>query len=222
MVYTQYGQRRSPRNAGVFIATCVLHAVAIYFVAIQKGNGGSNLLTSSQFSFIPVEEPLVPPPPPLVPVVLTDAFAEHDLPELAPPEVDLQEQAQDTSNSISAPPPPEPAVASPLETTDEAGYGPLTKPRVISSPRNPMDRYPRISIRHKEQGRTVLKLCISITGKVETTEVLKSSGYKRLDEAAADMSLDYVFSPATRDGTPVPVCLPYGINFRLGVAGGRR
>jgi protein TonB len=222
MVYTQYGQRRSPRNAGVFVATCVLHAVAIYFVAIQKGNGGSNLLTSSQFSFIPVEEPLVPPPPPLVPVVLTDAFAEHDLPDLAPPEVDLQEQAQDTSHSISAPPPPEPALASPLETTDEAGYGPLTKPRVISSPRNPMDRYPRISIRHKEQGRTVLKLCISITGKVETTEVLKSSGYKRLDEAAADMSLDYVFSPATRDGTPVPVCLPYGINFRLGVAGWRR
>jgi len=36
------------------------------------------------------------------------------------------------------------------------------------------------------------------------------------------MALDYVFEPAMREGKPVPVCLPYGIEFRVAVGGLRR
>jgi periplasmic protein TonB len=207
-----------PRHAGVLLATCALHAVGIYYVVSQDVAARGQLLSTLKVSFIPAEKPTEPPPAPLLPVLLTDAFADHQLIDIPPPSAELA-VLQPVSQAIHAPP-PEPPQANPAPEEGQ-GYGPLIRPRAISGP-DSQDRYPRASIRRGESGRTVVKICISANGTVESVEVAESSGYARLDGAAVDIGWDYVFAPAMREGKPVPVCLPYGIKFRIGISGSRR
>lgn len=210
-----------PRHTGVFLVTCALHAAAIYFLSTLIITGHQPLWSSLDVSFIPVEKLRQPPPPPPVPVLLSDAFAEHQLMDIPPPDIELG-PADESSQAIEAPPPPEPAPQPRLTAEEGQGYGPLTKPRVVSRPRNPADRYPRASIRAGESGLTIVNICISAAGTVDSVDVAQSSGYRRLDEAALDMSLDYVFAPAVREGKAIPVCLPYSIEFRVALGRSRR
>ena len=72
--------------------------------------------------------------------------------------------------------------------------------RVVSSCETP--RYPPASMRLREEGVVTLKFLISENGQVLSGSVEKSSGYKRLDDAAlAALSL-CKFKPATVDGRP--------------------
>jgi TonB family protein len=207
----------SPHQMGVLLATCALHAIGIYYVATQAVTGRGSLWSTLEVSFIPITKQ-EPPPPPIIPVLLTDAFAEHLLIDIPAPTLEVAVQAE-ASTAIHAPVPDPPPQPDPAAQEGE-GYGPLIKPRVISGPRS-QDRYPRSSIRHKESGRTVVQICISSTGAVDSVEVLQSSRYPRLDRAAVDIGWDYVFAPAMREGKPVPVCLPYGIRFRINIGGSR-
>lgn len=90
-----------------------------------------------------------------------------------------------------------------------------SKPKPISM-KHGIEEYPAESIRAKEAGRTMLKICISTTGTVESVSVVKSSGFPRLDKAAVKVARDYRFKPALRDGEPVPACMEYGIVFSFG------
>jgi periplasmic protein TonB len=210
----------SPPHIGVFVATCALHVMAIYYVATQEVTGRGPLWSTLEVSFIPTEKPTEPPPPAPLPVLLTDAFAERQLIDIPPPTVEVA-GSQEASQAIHVSPPPDPPPQPDPAPQDGQGYGPLTKPYVISGPHS-QDRYPRASIRHKEAGRTVVKICISPTGTADSVEVVQSSGYPRLDRAAVDIGWDYVFAPAMREGKSVSVCLPYGIRFRIAIGGSRR
>jgi periplasmic protein TonB len=209
----------SPPRIGVFLATCALHALAINYVATQVVTGRGPLWSTLDVSFIPTEKPTEPPPPAPLPVLLTDAFAERQLIDIPLPTIDLAvpEEASQAIHVAPPDPPPQPYPA----LQEGQGYGPLTKPHVISGP-DSQDRYPRASIRHKESGRTVVKICIAETGAVDSVEVTRSSGYPRLDRAAVDIGWDYVFAPAMREGKSVAVCLPYGIRFRIAIGGSWR
>lgn len=213
------GSGTAPRHMGVFLATCAMHAAAIYWLGSQVITRQSPLWTALEVTFVPTERKQ-PPPPTEIPVLPDDAFAERPLIDIPAPDVEIDLPAE-TTNAIQAPPPPDPPPQPATLASEGKGFGPLTKPRVISSPKHPQDRYPRASIRARESGRTVVQICISATGAVESVDIAQSSGFRRLDEAALDMALDYGFAPAMREGHPVAVCLPYGIDFRLGV-GGRR
>jgi TonB family protein len=209
----------SPHRMGAFLATCALHAAAIYYVAAQVVTGREPLWSTLEVSFIPAAKPAEPPLPAPIPVLLTDAFAERQLIDIPPPRAEMA-VPQETSYAIHVAPPDPPPLAD-LAPQEGQGYGPLTKPRVISGP-NSQDRYPRASIRAKESGRPVVKICISESGTVDSVEVAQSSGHPRLDLAAVDVGWDYVFAPAMREGKPVPVCLPYGIRFRIAIGGSAR
>jgi periplasmic protein TonB len=210
-----------PRHMSVFVVICAVHALAIYWLGTQIVISRDSLWNTLEVSFIADEQPTQPPPPPPVPVLMTDAFAESPIMDIPPPAIELVD-SQESSDAIHAPPPPDPAPKSDLSVSEEQGHGPLTKPYVISGPKYPQDRYPRASIRNKESGRPVVKICISATGAVQSVDVAQSSGYPRLDAAALDIAVDYVFAPAMREGKAVPVCLPYGIEFRVGTGGLRR
>ena len=209
-----------PRHVSVLLATCAAHAAAIYLLSTHAMMRESPLWSALEVTFVAVEKK-EPPAPPAIPVLLRDAFAEQPLIEIPAPQVELG-ISQDGGNAIHTPPPPEP-IQEPSSALEEgSGYGPVAKPRVIGGPKNPQDRYPRASIRNRESGRSIVTICISDTGSVESVDLAQSSGYRRLDEAALDMALDYRFMPATREGQAVAVCLPYGIDFRVGVGGRRR
>ncbi len=54
----------------------------------------------------------------------------------------------------------------------------------------------------EEEGTVTLKFLVGVDGKVIQAEVEKSSGFKRLDEAARTGLSRCQFKPATVDGKP--------------------
>ncbi|HEU4652911.1 MAG TPA: energy transducer TonB [Steroidobacteraceae bacterium] len=209
----------SLRDTGVFVVISALHVVAIYYLASLMPIGHESLWSSLDVSFIPRQKPVDPPPPPPMPELLDDAFNETPLMEIPAPEVQV-DVPQEASRAIhiQAPAPPEEVDPEPAPAEGDQGFGPITKPRVVSRPRI-RDRYPPASVYYRESGRPVVKICISEEGHVTNVELAQSSGYHRLDEAAVDLGWDYVFAPATREGKPVAVCLPYGVTFRINIGG---
>jgi periplasmic protein TonB len=98
-----------------------------------------------------------------------------------------------------------PATTAPTVATPSAAVS--AKPVVVVAPSRvesscAAPRYPMASERLREEGVVTLRFLISENGQVVSGQVDKSSGYKRLDDAAlAALSL-CKFKPATVDGRP--------------------
>jgi TonB family protein len=66
----------------------------------------------------------------------------------------------------------------------------------------PQPQYPREALRYELEGRTQVALLIGDDGKAHGKRVVKSSGWKLLDNASVDFLSACRFSPVTRDGKP--------------------
>jgi len=75
--------------------------------------------------------------------------------------------------------------------------------------------YPRLSRRAGEEGSVLCRLHISERGKVTEVEVVESSGFERLDEAARATLLGWSFEPRQLDGQGVASTLLHRVTFRL-------
>jgi periplasmic protein TonB len=220
---THRHRTRAPslRDTGVFLAISLLHVIGIYYFSSLMPNGREALWTSLEASFIPREKPKDPPPPPPIPTLLTDAFTETPLLDIPAPSVEVAvPEDEGTAIHIEKPEPPADVEQDAAPPQGDEGFGPITKPRVLSRPRV-LDRYPPASVHYRESGHPVIKICISEQGTVTDVQLAQSSGFQRLDEAAVDLGWDYVFAPALREGKPLAVCLPYGITFRINIGGVR-
>ena len=67
---------------------------------------------------------------------------------------------------------------------------------------NPRPPYPSISRRLNEQGRTTVRVQIGVDGLPQRAEIVKSSGYSRLDDAALNTVMGWRFMPGKRGGVP--------------------
>jgi protein TonB len=65
----------------------------------------------------------------------------------------------------------------------------------------------------REQGAVVLQVFLDISGHVVRSEVNRSSGSPRLDEAATQAIQRWRCRPATKDGKPVSAVALQTINF---------
>jgi TonB family protein len=65
------------------------------------------------------------------------------------------------------------------------------------------DHYPKESIKKREQGTCYLTFLIQADGSVPAAQLLKSSGYPRLDIACFEAFIDVPMLPAIVDGVPV-------------------
>jgi TonB family protein len=105
-------------------------------------------------------------------------------------------------------------------THDEPG---ITRPRLGVNPSSLAAMmayfYPAESLRAREEGEVTLIMCVTETGKVVSPQLLKSSGFPRLDSASHFFMRGLPLKPATLDGKDVPFCgyhfgvvwaLPYG------------
>jgi protein TonB len=92
---------------------------------------------------------------------------------------------------VVAPPPPPPPPAPVVRT-----------PAVVNSANCAKPEYPSASRRLEEEGTVSLRFLVGTDGKVIESEVEKSSGYKRLDEAARAALSRCQFRAATVDGKP--------------------
>jgi protein TonB len=145
----------------------------------------------------PREKPRSPPPPRL---------NAPPPPYIPPPEVQLQ--APQSGPAISAvtgtrptepiaepgqrpaPPPPAP-VRAPVRTA------PVVDARACEKP-----EYPPASLRAQETGVVLLAFLIDVDGSALESRVERSTGFRRLDEAARKALGLCKFKPATTDGKP--------------------
>jgi protein TonB len=75
--------------------------------------------------------------------------------------------------------------------------------------------YPRISKRRGEEGSVILSVQVLANGSVGQVDILQTSGFRRLDEAAVKGALQTTFTPAIRMGRPVESTTRLSYTFRL-------
>lgn len=162
----------------------------------------------------PTPEPRPQPPKPLVkplppPPVL---IAEKPLPAPQP----VVEAPKPDPEPVPVPevvPPPAPVVA---ETPKPAPPPPPIPPRPAGYLDNPKPPYPALSKRLGEEGVVRLNILVSPDGSVARLEIVKSSGYARLDESARKtVQSSWKFEPARQAGKPVAAWVIVPIQFTL-------
>jgi protein TonB len=187
-------------------AVVVLHGLLFWainsglarkFVKVIKGPVEAVLLEEAK--------PDIPPPPPPPPP--------KNLPPPPPayvPPAEIQVAAPSPVNAIAAvsntplpvaPPSPSPS-PSPVQSTPQPASPPVQTSAVISASSCEKPDYPSASKRLEEEGTVQLKFLVGVDGKVIESAIEKSSGFRRLDEAARAGLSKCQFKPATLDGKP--------------------
>lgn len=160
-----------------------------------------------------------PPPPAWRPAEPAMAEALPTPPPSAPP---LPRAAQSAPRPRAPQPAPSPAqtAATASGPGQQAAIGDGTER--MTSPAcppagvvNPSPVYPDRSRRRGDEGRVGMVARINPEGRVVHVEVVLSSGFPELDEAAERAVRRWRCEPATRGGRPVFSSVSLGINFRI-------
>jgi len=195
-------QRASRKHVIGLTAVVVLHGLLFWainsglarkFVKVIKGPVEAVLLEETK--------PDIPPPPPPPPP--------KNFPPPPPayvPPVEVAVAAPTPVNAIAAvsntPQPVAPPSPLPVQTTPAPVAAPVVTAAVISASGCEKPEYPSASKRLEEEGTVQLKFLVGVDGKVIESAVEKSSGYRRLDEAARAGLSKCQFKPGTVDGKP--------------------
>ena len=163
---------------------------AVAAVALTFGMGG--LFTAMNFNAermerISSELVFIDPPAPPMPLIAPEIeFVPEEIPVITA-----------TVIEALAVPEPAPVIAAPAPIQSRSA------PRLIASDK---PAYPTASQRAGEQGVTQLDVCVASNGRVTSVSVARSSGYTRLDEAAAKWIRGERFTPAKINGAARDVC----------------
>lgn len=109
--------------------------------------------------------------------------------------------------------PVEPVPEPPRERAPEPPRTPVVVAATLREA--PRPAYPRLARRAGEEGSVLCRLHIDVQGRVERVEVVESSGFERLDEAARSGLLAWTFEPRREDGIPVAETRLHRVTFRL-------
>ncbi|WP_175948646.1 energy transducer TonB [Burkholderia pyrrocinia] len=118
---------------------------------------------------------------------------------------------------------PTPAPAAPAPAAPAATPGPARETMQVSAPKNVSalscnfvkPTYPSMSRRRGETGTAYVHFIIGVTGKIESVQLQKSSGYPRLDEAALDATRASTCPPYIENGQAIRAAHTLPFNFTL-------
>jgi periplasmic protein TonB len=194
-----YAQRRTT----AFIAILVFHAFLIYGIATGLVQDAVKAVTEPFVTKIIEEEKVkddLPPPPP---------------PEMERPPVQIVMPDIAIPLTADAPPPPIAIVTTrPVISAPPRPPLPGTKMARVSGP-SAEDYYPSSAKIASQEGRPLIKVCISANGKLESADVAESSGFPALDEAAVRLAKASRFKAATEEGKAIQSCANLPIKFSL-------
>ncbi|AIY43577.1 Ferric siderophore transport system [Collimonas arenae] len=205
------------------LGTILLLHVA-FFWALESGliHQAAQAMPKEIFaSFITPEkapEPLPPVPQPVAPK--TVAIVKKSITPPRPTPV-INNTPSETAISVPTPSPqPQqheeaPAAPAPVPAPVAAPAQPRTITSGVEYIQPPDVKYPAISKRMGEEGKSVIRVLINEKGHAERVEVQKSSGSTRLDDAAKQAVMRALFKPYTEDGKALPVFAIVPINFQL-------
>jgi protein TonB len=177
-------QQRNPGKHVVGLGLVVLlHLILFWaissglakkFVKVIKGPVEAQLIEDAK--------PDIPPPPPPPP----PQKSAPPPPEYVPP-VDISVSATTGANAIAS--------------VSNAPVAPVRTAAVINAAAScPKPEYPSSSRRNEEEGTVQLRFLIGTEGQVLESQVEKSSGFTRLDEAARAAISRCQFKPGTLNG----------------------
>ena len=219
--YIQNNARRKLIGLGGVV---VLHI--LLFWAIQSGltrtvlqkmpNVVQAILLEERQPEPPAPTPPAPPPPkpqPAPPITPPPSY----VPPAETPVVTAP--AAQAIAAVSSTPPPTPAPPAPASPSAAAPSKPSPPVRTAAGVSTGVTcekpEYPAASRRMEEEGTVSLRFLVAVDGKVIQSEIEKSSGYKRLDEAARAGLSKCQFRPATVDGKPEQAWASIKYTWRL-------
>lgn len=182
-------QQRNPGKHVVGLGLVVLLHIILFwaissglakkFVKVIKGPVEAQLIEDAK--------PDIPPPPPPPP----PQKSAPPPPEYVPP-VDISVNATTGANAIAS-----------VSNAPVTPVAPVRTAAVINAAAScPKPEYPSSSRRNEEEGTVQLRFLIGTEGQVMESQVEKSSGFTRLDEAARLALSRCQFKPGTVNGKP--------------------
>ncbi len=187
------------RAVGV-VATALLTAGFGYLFATGM-TINHNRVEPSAMEMVILTRPEPPPPVEEIKKVETPIEVPPAAPELVAPDIQLEIEAPPV---ITAPvvepmpiPDPIPAPPAPAVGTDRLA------PKLVAGNK---PQYPPASVRTSEQGTTRLEVCVNANGRVTSVSVAGTSGFQRLDDAAAKRIRNERFTPGSVGGVAQSMC----------------
>jgi protein TonB len=143
----------------------------------------------------PVDKPPPPPPPKL---------AAPPPPFIPVPEVRIDNPVASVNTITAVASAKPPAEAPPPRPAAVAAPAPPARTAAVVDARNcSKPEYPAAALRAQEEGLVVLQFLIGVDGTAVDSKVEKTSGFRRLDEAARRALVLCKFKPGTESGMPV-------------------
>lgn len=158
--------------------------------------------------FIKTEEPPPTTSPPFVPLEKTPPRTTSTRPVRIDPQPQAQTEAPPTDHGTEYTPQTDPL---PLPDTGPVGppdIGPQISTR-LEYASAPAPSYPAEALARELEGTVMLKVLVDVDGSPLSVEIERSSGHRKLDDAARRQVLrKWKFKPAIKDGQAIQV---YGI-----------
>jgi periplasmic protein TonB len=201
MYYATKRKSGSQRIVGL-IAVIAVNAAVFYIAASGLGAGMIREITETQVAIIEEvkqeEEP--PPPPPPVDVDLPPPPPQVQLPDFV-----FERPPAPTAITAEMSPKPQPQPeARPVPPPVVAATKPVAGRNLGANMR---EAYPSASQRAEEEGVTKVSICVGTDGKISNVQVIKGSGFDRLDQATLKELPRQRMTPAKgTDGKPMQVC----------------
>ena len=189
--------RSSSRRLTGVVITVALHIALIYALIHGLARKIVEIVTPPLETKIieeikpPADKP--PPPPP--------KLTTPPPPFIPPPEVNIQMPIQQAPTITAVAPTPPPPAPVPFVPTPPPRAAVSTAP-VVNAASCDKPEYPPAARRANETGTVLLNFLIDVNGKVLESKIERSSGSRRLDEAARQGLELCNFRPATVDGRP--------------------
>jgi len=206
---------RNPTFLPGLMLVIAIHGALLYFLFKQQFIPPPKQLETLLVNFIPAARPKdEPKPQPPAPPKSEPVKKPQSRQIVA--ETPVISESEPLAASFQPEPEPEPvAVAEPPPAQMPAGPITLSSELSVACPQLNAPAYPALSRRLGEEGKLVLRVELDEKGHVNEAQVVNSSGFKRLDEAAMTAVKTWRCNPPVRNGQPVRAVALQPFNFVL-------
>lgn len=194
-----------------------VHGALLYFLFKQQLIPPPEQLATLIVNFIPATRPKEeskPEPPPPKPQPVKKPQQSRQLVAEAPVLSPSEPVAPPSAPEPEPAPNPEPVVEAPRPQMP-AGPITLSSELSVACPELHAPAYPSLSRRLGEEGKLVLRVELNELGRISVAQIINSSGFKRLDEAALAAVKTWRCTPPQRNGQPVRAIALQPFNFVL-------
>ncbi|KAF1027029.1 MAG: hypothetical protein GAK40_01151 [Burkholderia plantarii] len=165
-----------------------------------------------------IESPPTPQPPTPIPKPKL-----RPKPVVKPTPTPLPVSHEPSQNAITTPDPTPPAPPAPAAPPAPPAPPPPRPTMEIAAPKDGprlvckivQPDYPALSRRRGETGVAKVRFVVGLSGQIESAQIVQSSGFPRLDDAALDAIRATPCKPFMQDGQPMRAAYTQPYNFNL-------